>query len=63
MSPDFMPKPKDNVPVSRPVVQVTLCGNYCFILFDNSLQIYSNIEKKFSLIQDIPINTARGITN
>ena len=58
-----MPKPKDNVPVNRPVVQVTLCGNYCFILFDNSLQIYSNIEKKFSLIQDIPINTVRGITN
>lgn len=42
MNPDFEPKPKDNVVVNRPVQQISLAGNYCFVLCDNVLQIYLN---------------------
>lgn len=51
MNPDFEPKPKDNVVVSRPVQQISLAGNYCFVLCDNVLQIYLNCN--FSVIQMI----------
>jgi hypothetical protein len=45
MDAEFMPKPKDNVVVNRPVQQISLAGSYCFVLCDTVLQIYSNCKR------------------
>ena len=56
--------------VNRPITQISLAGNYCFVLCDNSLLIYMNCnssdyldDKKFSLVQEMPVNVAKGVTN
>ena len=52
MSPDFMPKQKDNIFVNRSIINITQCGNYCLILCEGLLQVYTTFDsKKFNLIQ------------
>lgn len=41
MDPQFQPKQKDNVFVKKPITYTTVCGNYCMVMFENLLQIYS----------------------
>jgi hypothetical protein len=41
MTPEFMPKQKDNIFVNRPIVNIAQCGNYCIILCEGLLQVYS----------------------
>ena len=40
MDVDNHPKQKDNVAVPKPISNITLCGNYCLILYEGLLQIY-----------------------
>lgn len=52
MDPEFTPKTKDPIPISRPIVNITMGGNYCFVLCDNFLQIYTTFDpKKYTLVQ------------
>lgn len=41
MTPEFMPKQKDNIVVNRPIINITQCGNYCLILCEGLIQVYS----------------------
>lgn len=74
MDPQFMPKQKDNITLTfnKPVIDIAICGNYCLILCESILQIYSICNwfimlvdpKKSTFIQEINLSqTIKGITS
>lgn len=67
MDPQFMPKQKDNITLvyNKPVLDIGISGNYCLILCEGILQIYTIFDpKKFTFVQEIQLTpTIRGITS
>ena len=64
MDVDFHPRQKDTFVVPRPVININVCGAYCLILYEGLLQIYSLLDpKRFTLVQELPVNNVRGITS
>lgn len=43
MDPQFNPKQKDNITlnISKPIVDISLAGNYCLILCEGVIQIFT----------------------
>lgn len=71
MDPEFHPKQKDNIVVPKPIIDITICGLYCLILYEGLLQIYTLCNfyhylvdpKKFTLVQELPVNNIKGLTS
>lgn len=43
MDPQFNPKQKDNITlnISKPIIDISLAGNYCLILCEGVIQIFT----------------------
>lgn len=66
MSTEGLPKERNPCVLSsaKPIIDIGLSSNYCFILSENLVEIFNTFDsKKFVQVQNVDINGCRGLTN